>query len=208
MKLTSASFNDNEPIPGQFAFCVADPESHATLGSNRNPAFQWSDLPQGTRSLVLLCHDPDVPSKPDDVNQEGRAVPADLPRIDFYHWVLLDLAPQPAAITEGEFSDGVTAGGKSGPGAPRDCRQGVNSYTDWFAGDEDMQGNYYGYDGPCPPWNDTIVHHYIFTLYALDVDRCPVDGDINGPSVLGAIEGHVLGKARVTGTYSLNPNVS
>ena len=33
-----------------------------------------------------------------------------------------------------------------------------------------MSGDYFGYDGPCPPWNDSIVHHYVFTVYALDVD--------------------------------------
>jgi phosphatidylethanolamine-binding protein (PEBP) family uncharacterized protein len=42
------------------------------------------------RSYVI-CHDPDVPSKGDDVNQEGRGVPASLPRVDFFHWVLVDL---------------------------------------------------------------------------------------------------------------------
>ena len=35
----------------------------------------------------------------------------------------------------------------------------------------DMRGDYHGYDGPCPPWNDGILHHYVFTLYALDVAR-------------------------------------
>ena len=34
-----------------------------------------------------------------------------------------------------------------------------------------MFGDYYGYDGPCPPWNDELVHRYVFTLYALDVPR-------------------------------------
>ena len=36
------------------------------------------------------------------------------------------------------------------------------------------RGNYFGYDGPCPPWNDAIPHHYVFTLYALDVARLDV----------------------------------
>lgn len=30
-------------------------------------------------SVVIICHDPDVPSKPDDVNKEGRTIPASLP---------------------------------------------------------------------------------------------------------------------------------
>jgi len=31
-----------------------------------------------------------------------------------------------------------------------------------------MKGTYFGYDGPAPPWNDSVVHHYAFTLYAVD----------------------------------------
>ncbi len=207
MKLTSASFADNQPIPSAYAFCAPDPASHVTLSSNCNPAFSWSDVPPGTQSLVLICHDRDVPSKADDVNQEGRTIPSDLPRIDFYHWVLVDIAPTNGGIKEGEYSDGVTARGKPGPEAPGGTRQGINDYTKWFAGDKDMGGNYFGYDGPCPPWNDTIVHHYIFTLYALNVDRCPVDGEFTGEDVRKAIAGHVLAEASITGTYSLNPDV-
>ena len=61
-------------------------------------------------------------------------------------------------------------------------RQGINDYTGWFAGDKDMAGNYFGYDGPCPPWNDEILHHYVFTVYALDVPRLDIAGDFGiGP---------------------------
>ena len=207
MQLTSSAFQDNQPIPGEYAFAVPDPQQHVTLSANRNPPLAWSDLPAGAKSLVLICHDPDVPSKSDDVNQEGRVVPADLPRVDFFHWVLVDLPPALAAIQAGEFSDGVTARGKAGPAGPRGARQGINNYTDWFKGDEQMGGNYFGYDGPCPPWNDSRVHHYIFTLYALDVERCTVEGEFTGPAVLKAIDGHILAMASLTGTYSLNPAV-
>jgi Raf kinase inhibitor-like YbhB/YbcL family protein len=207
VKLTTSCFADGQKIPVECAFCAPDPKTHAGLSQNLNPDLSWSDLPPGTKSLVLLCHDPDVPSKPDDVNQEGRTVPASLPRIDFFHWVLVDLPADAAPIAKGEFASSVTAKGKPGPSAPRGARQGVNDYTNWFAGDADMGGDYYGYDGPCPPWNDSIVHHYIFTLYALDVPRCPVEGRFTGPDVRKAIEGHVLASAAVTGTYSLNPVV-
>ena len=51
------------------------------------------------------------------------------------------------------------------------------------------------------------MHHYVFTLYALDVSRLEVHGDLNGPNVKAALPGHVLAKAVLTGTYSLNPQL-
>jgi Raf kinase inhibitor-like YbhB/YbcL family protein len=207
MKLTSSSFGDGQVIPGEFAFCVPHERDNVCLGNNRNPQLSWSELPQGTKSLVLVCHDPDVPSRGDDVNKEGRTVPASLPRVDFFHWVLVDLAPQPAEIPAGAFSGEVTPCGKPGPAGPRGTRQGVNNYTEWFAGDKGMCGSYFGYDGPCPPWNDEIPHRYIFILYALDVERCPVEGSFTGPQVLEAIRGHVLAQASLSGRYALNPSV-
>ncbi len=207
MKLTSPNFRDNGTIPAEFAFCAADPKSHVTLSQNRNPAFAWSNVPPGTRSFAMLCHDYDVPSRPDDVNQEGRTIPATLPRIDFYHWVLVDLPASANALDAGEFSAGVTARGKPGPQGPLGTRQGINDYTMWFASDKDMAGDYFGYDGPCPPWNDSIAHHYVFTLYALDVERCPVEGTFRGPDALAAMRSHLLAQAALTGIYSLNPNV-
>ena len=68
-------------------------------------------------------------------------------------------------------------------------------------------GNYFGCDDPYPPWNDTIPHHYVFTLYAFDFDKCPVSGTFKGPDVLAAIREHVLGQATLIGVYSLNPKV-
>ncbi len=207
MQLTSPGFGDQQPIPADHAFCVPDAKTVCTLGNNRNPPLAWRDLPAGTRSLVLICHDRDVPSKPDDVNQEDREIPASLPRIDFFHWVLVDLDPASGPIAAGEFSDGVTVRGKAGPAGPRGTRQGINDYSGWFASDKDMSGDYFGYDGPCPPWNDSIVHHYVFTLYALDVAQCAVDGKFGGAEVRKAIAGHVLASAELTGVYTLNPKV-
>lgn len=207
MKLTSSALRDQQAILAEYAFGIPDPEQHVALGANMNPPFAWSELPPNTRSLAFIVHDQDVPTRADDVNQEGRTVPADLPRADFYHWILVDLPPEPAHIVAGEFSQGVTPGGKSGPEGPRGTRQGINNYREWFAGDPAMTGNYFGYDGPCPPWNDSIVHHYVFTLYALDVVRCPVEGSFTGPEALAAIAGHILDQARIIATYSLNPDV-
>ena len=207
MKVTSQSFADGGVIPAEFAFCAPDSRTHVTLSSNRNPHLEWKDVPDGTKSFAILCHDPDVPSRGDDVNQEGRSVPAMLPRVDFFHWVLVDLPASVAAIDEGQFASSVTARGKPGPQAALGARQGINDYTGWFASDKDMAGDYYGYDGPCPPWNDEIPHRYVFTLYALDVPRLGVDGRFTGADVRKAVEHHVLGQASITGRYALNPAV-
>jgi Raf kinase inhibitor-like YbhB/YbcL family protein len=207
MKLTSPSFSNDQPIPEKFAFCAIDPANHAAMSDNLNPAFEWSGIPAATRSLVLLCHDPDVPGKADDVNQEGREVPADLARVDFYHWVLVDLPATQTAINEGDYSNAVTARGKGSSSGPEGTKQGLNNYTDWFAGDPDMGGKYFGYDGPCPPWNDSIMHHYVFTLYALDISECPLQGAFGGSEVLEAIGPHILDQASITGTYTLNPRI-
>jgi Raf kinase inhibitor-like YbhB/YbcL family protein len=208
MNFTCTSFHRDHAIPGSLALCVPDEEQHVRFAENRNPGFEWSDLPAGTKSLVLVAVDPDAPSEAGDVNQEGRVVPGDLPRVDFFHWLLVDIPSDVVAIQEGEFSEGVTPGGKDSTTGRRGTRQGVNDYTKWFDGDADMAGEYFGYDGPCPPWNDSIAHRYHFTLYALDLERCPVGGSFKGPDVLSAIEGHILSEERITGLYSLNPDVS
>jgi Raf kinase inhibitor-like YbhB/YbcL family protein len=207
MKLFSASFQNHANIPAEFAFCAIDASTHATLSANRNPQLSWSDVPAATKSLALICHDPDVPSQGDDVNQEGRHVPASLPRVDFFHWVLIDLPVSVSSIAAGEFSSGVVAKGKPGPAAAHGARHGVNDYTGWFAGDREMGGDYYGYDGPCPPWNDEIPHRYVFTLYALDVSRLALEGRLSGAEVRAAMKGHVLAESAVTGVYTLNPAV-
>jgi Raf kinase inhibitor-like YbhB/YbcL family protein len=128
----------------------------------------------GTRSFVLTCIDTDVPSKADDVNKEGREIPADLPRVEFVHWLMANIPVECGELADGSCSDEITPHGKREPFGPPGSVQGVNSYTDWFAGDINMEGTYLGYDGPCPPWNDTIVHHYHFSLYALDTETLPV----------------------------------
>jgi len=208
LKLTSESFVDGGVIPVEFAFGRIDPKQHVALSDNRNPHLAWDGVPPGTRSFAIICHDYDVPSKPDDVNQEGREVPADLPRVDFYHWVLVDLPADCRSVAAGSHSDGVTPKGKPGPAAPGGARHGINDYTSWFASDPDMAGDYYGYDGPCPPWNDSIVHHYVFTVYALDIEQLPVQGRFTGPDALKAINEHTLGQASITGTFTLNPRLA
>lgn len=207
MKLISQSLQDGAPIPGRFAFCVPDQAMHVHLSENLSPHLAWSDTPKGTQSFVLTCVDVDVPSRGDDVNKEGKSVPADLPRVDFTHWVMVDIPANVTELAEAACSQGVTAKGKQSPPGPAGARQGKNDYTGWFAGDAQMGGTYLGYDGPCPPWNDTIPHRYRFTVFATDLARCPVEGTFTVADVIAAIKGHVLAEAGLTGRYTLNPKV-
>jgi Raf kinase inhibitor-like YbhB/YbcL family protein len=204
MQLTSTSFEDGARIPARHAAGKPDAASVVTFSDNISPPLKWSGAPAGTQSFVVVCHDPDVPSQGDDVNQADREVPASLPRVNFFHWVMVDLPASVTELSEGEYSQGFTTRGKSGPSTTRGARHGLNDYTGWFAGNADMSGSYFGYDGPFPPFNDSILHHYVFTVYALDVPRLAVDGEFTGPQVLQAIAGHVLGQAALTGIYTLN----
>lgn len=61
-----------------------------------------------------------------------------------------------------------------------------------------------GYDGPQPPVNDGLVHHLVFALYALAVERLELDGRIDAAAARQAMAGHVLGSATHSGTYTLN----
>jgi phosphatidylethanolamine-binding protein (PEBP) family uncharacterized protein len=101
MQLSSRSFRDGGPIPGEFAFAVINPDNHVSPSDNRNPHLAWSDVPDGTKSLVLICHDPDVPSRTDDVNKEEREVPISTPRIDCFHWLLMDIPATTREIAAG-----------------------------------------------------------------------------------------------------------
>lgn len=205
MQIWSDSFKNNDAIPSEFAFGAIDPKTRITLSANRNPHLAWSEVPTGTQSFVLICHDPDVPSSGEDVNHPDRQVPEDLPRVDFFHWVLVDLPASTQSIAAGDYSDGVTTRGKNGPVIQGTrARQGLNDYTVWFASDHDMGGDYFGYDGPCPPWNDMRMHRYIFTLYALDIPKVDVEGKFTGRQVRDAIRGHILAEASIMGTYTLN----
>lgn len=71
------------------------------------------------------------------------------------------------------------------------------------------------YDGPCPPKGvGPFVHHYIFTVYALDKELHLPSSSSNFPAsaetlLFALIEagrfGHVLASASITGLYSTTP---
>jgi Raf kinase inhibitor-like YbhB/YbcL family protein len=204
MKLTVLSFENGGPIPAEFAMGIPTESGQATFGPNRSPHLQWANAPAGTKSFALICIDPDAPSVRVDANQPDRTVAYDLPRVDFYHWVLVDIPADVNELPAGCDCEGVTPKGKEVGSTPYGVR-GVNSYTSWFAGEPSMEGDYGGYDGPFPPWNDERVHRYHFVLYALDVASLGLHGAFDGADALVAMKGHVRDSAEWVGTYAIYP---
>lgn len=203
MHIHSESFENGKPIPAEFAMGQED-----GFGGNRNPHLVWEDVPSGTRSFALLCIDPDAPTVAETVGRDDMEIPVDQVRGDFIHWAMVDVAPDVREILAGSCSDGITAKGKSQPAGPQGARQGLNDYTGWFAGDADMGGDYFGYDGPYPPFNDLRTHRYFFRLFALDVETLEVPPRFTAADVFHAMHQHVLAEASVHGTYSLNGKVT
>ena len=199
MRMRSNSFGHGEPIPAEFALGAPD-----GFGGNRNPHVAWDEVPDGTRSFVLMCIDTDAPTDPALVAGEAP-IPVAHPRGDFVHWVVADIPAGVREVAAGAASDGVArrgtpAGGLAGIGG----RQGLNDYTGWFAADADMRGDYHGYDGPYPPAHDLRTHRYFFRVFALDVDALDLPAKFTAADVFRAMHGHVLGEAAEYGTYSLH----
>ncbi|MEQ1506521.1 MAG: YbhB/YbcL family Raf kinase inhibitor-like protein [Myxococcota bacterium] len=209
MYVRSDSFRPYDWLDPRLALGAYDPASNVRLSSNRNPHLAWSGVPSAAQSLVVLGWDADVPTEGSTVNRPGVTVPLDLPRADFFHWVLCDLPASLREIREGEHASAVTPHGKPLGPSPSGGRQGLNDYTGWFASDPSMSGDWAGYDGPCPPWNDERVHGYRFAVYALDVPALfpqvgPTDR-FTGPDVRAAMRGHVLDEAMIVGRYAIWP---
>lgn len=200
MRLRSDSIQPGQPIAAAYAMGQAD-----GFAGNRNPHLAWDEVPAGTAGFALLCIDPDVPTVAEMVGRDGVQIPVEQPRTNFVHWAAVEIPADVREIAEGSASDGVVAKGKRQPPGLPGARQGLNSYTDWFAGDAAMGGDYYGYDGPYPPANDLRVHRYFFRLFALDVATLDLPARFTAADALRAMQGHVLGEASLYGTYSLNP---
>jgi Raf kinase inhibitor-like YbhB/YbcL family protein len=185
-------------ILGVYAYCIPARQGHQAPGPNRSPAISWSPGPARTGSYAIVIVDTDVPTDFTNARKEGLTIPADMKRRDFYHWALVDIAPTVTALPEGADSTSFIAEGKP-VGPTKYGLRGVNGYGGGIHG---------GYDGPCPPWNDTIPHHYHFWVYALDVPHLGVSGNFTGPDALNAMDGHVLAKGAIVGVYSMNPDVA
>jgi len=162
IQLRSAAFVDGGMIPQTF---TCD-------GRDHSPPLEWSGVPASTRSLALICDDPDAPMG------------------TWSHWVLFNLAPRVQALKEGIPPDQTIAAltaetAESAGGEPPKARQGTNDFGK------------IGYGGPCPP---SGTHRYDFRLYALDI-QLELGSSARRNQVLQAIEGHILAEGRLVGRY-------
>jgi Raf kinase inhibitor-like YbhB/YbcL family protein len=98
------------------------------------------------------------------------------PKRTWVHWVAYDIPPGVTALPENA----------SGVAMPPGARQGLN---DWHAT---------GYRGPCPPIGR---HRYVHELYALDTVISDL-GKVDKVALERAMEGHVLARATLIGTYA------
>lgn len=201
LNVSVTGLNPDGSIPAKFAFCQPDKEKRTKDGGNISPEVRWSKGPKNTSSYVIIMHDPDVPAKLDDANKEGKTLPKTRQNQIFYHWVLADIAPIILSIPEGGDSKAVQNPGKPAIRTDYGLR-GANDYGKF------MGGSFAGYDGPCPPWNDEAVHHYTFTVYALDIPSLKLKGPFTAQQALGAMQGHILAKGTAMGTYTQNIDIT
>lgn len=180
------SITDGGPIPMKHAFCEATPEGKSTEGENLRPTIRWNTPPEGTRSLLVVVRDLDVPQDFTDAGKDGKVVKADAPRRLFYHWGLADVPPSTASI----------------PGSPAKeaPKFGVALKTDMA----DYVKHPSNYGGPCPPWNDERLHRYEYIVYALGVETLKLPANATVADAEKAAAPDVLAEAKVTGTYTLN----
>lgn len=93
MKLNSPAFNHNEPLPSKYT-CDGD---------NIPPPLEWSEVPENTKSFVLICDDPDAVG--------GKT---------FDHWVVFNISHGARKIEENSEigTEGLTGFGDLGYGGP------------------------------------------------------------------------------------------
>jgi hypothetical protein len=100
----------------------------------------------------------------------------DAPSGLFTHWIVYGIAPSTGEMAERQSDSGGLSNG---------ARQGVNGFGET------------GYGGPQPP---SGTHRYFFHLYALDTDT-DIPPGLTRQEIDGAIEGHVIGEAKLMGKY-------
>ena len=203
MKIWSEAWSNGEPIPERFAAARLGPAG-VEPSDNLSPPLAWAQLPSGTRSLVLVCHDFDMPVPDGSPAAADQEIAADHPREDFFHWLLVDLPPTVTQMAEGDWRRGLSPQVPACPPGAQAARQGRNDCAGLVSMGSGAALHATGYHGPQPPAHDSLVHHYLITLYALSVPRLAVEGDFTGAQVRQALAGQVLGAATLSGTYTLN----
>jgi Raf kinase inhibitor-like YbhB/YbcL family protein len=205
LKVRVDSFKNGGMMPNKYAFCMPAAQGHTTAGPDVSPSISWSKGPRGTKSYAIVLYDTDSPAEQrEKMNKEGMTLTAAVPRKDFYHWVLVDIPPNVRSLKEGADSNGRVVHGKPATPAAAGVR-GLNDYTKVMAANDAMKGQYYGYDGPCPPWNDDVVHHYHFNVYALSVSSLNLGKDFDGAAAMQAIKDKTLEQGAELGLYTQNP---
>ncbi len=207
LTVTAEGIGSDGYIEPEFAFCIPAATLHVKPGPDKSIGLYWSEGPEGTKSYAIIGVDTDVPTVFDDAGKEGKTLPATMPRRNFYHWVLFDIPVGTHQIPAYTDSQAIVQHGKSVLKTPYGIR-GVNDYAPYFASDPNRKGVYAGYDGPCPPWNDALIHHYHFKVYALDVKSLKLSGEVTGSKAEAAIQSHVLAVGEVIGKYTLNPKAA
>ncbi|MGH6685053.1 MAG: YbhB/YbcL family Raf kinase inhibitor-like protein [Pseudolabrys sp.] len=204
LKVKVGSVKSGGMVPTQYSFCQAAAQGHAGPGKDLSPPISWSKGPKGTKSYAIILNDTDSPkTERDKMNKEGMTVPSTAERQTFYHWVLVDIPANVRSLKMGADSKERMVHGKTAPATVG--KHGLNMFTMAFASNEAMKGNYYGYDGPCPPWNDDNLHHYHFMVYALSVDSLGLPADFDGPAAMEAMKGKVLAEGKLDTMYTTNP---
>lgn len=100
---TTMNFTLSSPA---FAHLGAIPTAYTCEGRNLSPPLTWSNLPAGTRSLVLIIDDPDAPD------------PA-APKITWVHWLLYNIPASQQNLEEGAGSRALPEGVREGVGSGR-----------------------------------------------------------------------------------------
>lgn len=172
--LTSAAFVESAPIPVRYT----------VDGDAVSPPLEWRGAPSGTQSFTLVLVDPDVPFG-ETVAGYGQMPPVGSQPGDlFIHWIVTGI---PATMSS--LADGASPGNM-----PAGVVEAANSFG-LFGGEANQYGN------PAPP-PGTKAHAYRFILYALDVATLPgVSADSDFAAVTGAMAGHVLATATLTGYF-------
>ncbi len=190
-------------LPVSAAFCL--PKTYPQTPHDISPGLRWSAGPAGTKSYAVIMVDPDVVADLSLMNKPGVTIPVAAPRMNIYQWELIDIPASVHHLAAGEDGDGFVPGGKPiGPG--KVGIRGTNDYWPYFNKNPKMpaamKGPYGGYDGPCPPGNDLLVHTYVFKVYALDVKTLGLSGQFFAPAVLRAMQGHILATGEAGAKFS------